>query len=29
MAVGDLITVPRYNNAQGRVAAIIGNGLRQ
>ena len=26
MAVGDLITAARYNNAQGRVAAIIGNG---
>ena len=26
MAVGDLITAPRYNNAQGRVSAI-GNGL--
>tara|TARA_B100000900_G_scaffold415266_1_gene444514 strand:- start:15 stop:923 length:909 start_codon:yes stop_codon:yes gene_type:complete len=26
MAVGDLITAARYNNAQGRVSAILGNG---
>ena len=26
MAVDDIITAARYNNAQGRVAAIIGNG---
>jgi len=26
MAVGDLITAARYNNAQGRVAAVLGNG---
>lgn len=26
MAVGDLITAARYNNAQARVAAVLGNG---
>ena len=26
MAIGDLITAARYNNAQGRVSAILGNG---
>ena len=26
MAVGDLITAARYNNAQARVAAIMGTG---
>ena len=26
MAVNDLITAARYNNAQGRVSAILGNG---
>ena len=26
MATGDLITAARYNNAQGRVSAILGNG---
>lgn len=26
MAVGDLITAARYNNAQGRVESILGNG---
>lgn len=26
MAVGDLITAARYNNAQGRVASVLGNG---
>ena len=26
MAVNDIITSARYNNAQGRVAAVLGNG---
>ena len=26
MAVNDLITAARYNNAQGRVASVLGNG---